>query len=82
MINAANNKPYSATVSLILHVNENEYELAKTGPSRVFLRTPVELPPCDGTLSINIDGNITTEKVRLPNGASIDSAGVTIEHHE
>ncbi|MEZ6128329.1 MAG: hypothetical protein R3C59_06585 [Planctomycetaceae bacterium] len=76
MIDIAN-KPYSANVQLVLHVNGQDYPLAKVGPDRIYLRTPVNLPPCEGTLSINIDGHLTQQQlIRLPEGASADSAGV------
>ncbi|MEZ6132510.1 MAG: hypothetical protein R3C59_27920 [Planctomycetaceae bacterium] len=73
---AVNNKPYSATVQLTLHVAGQDYELAKVGPDRVSLRKPIDLPPCEGMLSINIDGNITQHTVRLPEGASAESPSV------
>lgn len=75
MIDIAN-KPYSASVQLILHVNGHDYALAKIGPNRIYLRTPVDLPPCEGTLSINIDGHVTQQTIRLPEGASVNSPGV------
>lgn len=73
MINAANNKPYSASVQLLLHVNGQNYELAKVGPNRVVLRNAVQLPPCEAMLSINIDGETTQQTISLPHGASADS---------
>ena len=73
MINAVNNKPYSATVQLILHVNGQDYELAKVGPSRIVLRNAIQLPPCEATLSISIDGETTQQTIQLPVGASADS---------
>ncbi len=73
MINAVNNKPYSATVQLILHVNGQDYELAKVGPSRIVLRNAIQLPPCEATLSIRIDGETTQQTIQLPVGASADS---------
>ena len=76
MIVAVNNKPYSATVQLTLHVDGQDYELAKVGPDRVSLRQPIDLPPCEGTLSINIDGHVTRQNIRLPEGASAESPSV------
>ena len=73
MINAVNNKPYSAIVQLILHVNGQDYELAKVGPSRIVLRNAIQLPACEATLSICIDGQVTQQTIQLPDGASADS---------
>jgi hypothetical protein len=73
MIHSANNKPCSATVHLTLQAGSVDYELAKVGRNRIVLRSAIELPACDGILSISIDGHTTQQSVRLPHGASVDS---------
>jgi len=40
---------------------------------RLILRTAINLPPGNGTLSINIDGETTQQPIHLPHGASSDS---------
>jgi hypothetical protein len=73
MIHSANNKSCSATVNLTLHAVGVDHELAKVGRNRIVLRSAIELPPCDGVLSITIDGHTTQQSIRLPQGASVDS---------
>lgn len=69
-------KPHSADVRLTLRVNSEDYELAKVGPNRVFLRKPVVLPSCDAELIISVDGRISSRQIFLPNGASVTSKAV------
>lgn len=82
MIVSLNNKPYSANVTLSLHAMGRSLDLAKVGPDRITFRVPTELPPCDAVLSVCIDGNTTEQRLRLPDGASVDSASVRVERSE
>ena len=70
--------PHSADVRLTLGINSTDYELAKVGPRRVYLRTHIELPPCTGELIISVDGRISNKQITLPNGASANSQAVVI----
>lgn len=69
---------HSADVRLTLRINSTDYELAKFYRGQVFLRTPVELPPCTPVLIISVDGRISSKQITLPNGASANSRAVVI----
>jgi hypothetical protein len=66
MIHSANNKSCSATVNLTLHAVGVDHELAKVGRNRIVLRSAIELPPCDGVLSITIDGHTLNSQFGCP----------------
>ena len=61
---------------MTLQIGDATLDVAQATPNGIYLRTPVNLPPCEGTLSINIDGNITQRTVRLPEGAIAESTCV------
>jgi len=75
MITASHNRSHSASIRMTLQIADATLDVAQVTPNRLYLRTPVDLPPCEGTLSINIDGQLNTHTIRLPEGASADSAG-------
>ncbi|MEQ9410325.1 MAG: hypothetical protein RIK87_21490 [Fuerstiella sp.] len=76
MITASQNGSHSAIVRMTLQVADAALEVAQVTPNRIFLRTPVDLPPCEGILSISIDGHVTQRNIRLPDGASGESSEV------
>lgn len=44
--------------------------LAQVGPEFVIAKTPIELPPCDATIVVVVDGNARRSLIRLPRGMS------------
>ena len=68
---------YSASVRLELWINDVAHELAEIGPTWVYLREPLSLPPCAGEVVMTVDGHRETWPVALPNGCSPDSPTVT-----
>lgn len=69
-------KPHSADVRLTLGVNGNDYDVAKVGPDRIFMRTAIGLPVTDAELLISVDGRVTTSQIQLSNGASVNCQAV------
>ena len=57
-------------------MNDVAYELAEIGPTWVYLREPLSLPPCDAEVVMTVDGHRETWPVALPNGCSLDSPTV------
>lgn len=64
---------YSGVVKLRLRVGDLEYRLSRTGPNYIGFRDPVELPPCEGVVIMNIDDREHRWSVRLT-GGSFDSS--------
>jgi hypothetical protein len=73
------NGSYSAEVGLSLQMNGVVVPLHKVGPSRVIMRTPVDLPAGHAELTVSVDGVPETSRIHLPNGASALSAAIEIE---
>lgn len=62
---------YSASVEAFLIVGEQHIRLAKTGPDKIVLVEPRELPPgTEGGLVIIVDGHRDSRAVVLDEGAS------------
>jgi hypothetical protein len=61
--------PYSADVRISLEVGGSVYNVAKIGPTRIMVREPVDIGPCDAVLVTTIDGQLRRMQIRLPNGA-------------
>ena len=70
---------YSTLSFADLQANGETYSLAQIAPDFIVFRTPVELPPCEGTIVIRTDGERTERRVRLINGASRDSDLAAVE---
>jgi len=70
---------YSTLSYFDLHANGETYSLAQIAPDFIVFRTPVELPPCEGTIVIRSEGEQTERRVRLVNGASRDSDLAAVE---
>jgi hypothetical protein len=60
---------HSTRVRMTLLVDGVSYEVAQVGPDYLIFREPVQLSPCEGLLSIAIDGNERLRTVRLTDGA-------------
>lgn len=64
---------YSAKVRLTLLVEEASLDLAEIGPELIYLRHPIDLPPCDATILMTVDGREHRWKVYLPDGLSANA---------
>ena len=73
------NGSYSADVELSLRIDQTVFPLHKISPTRAVLRHPVDLAAGPAELVVSVDGNDEISNVRLPLGASVESAFVQIE---
>ena len=64
---------YSADVRLQLCLPDVVLELAQIGPDRLILDAPVDHPPCEAEVVMQIDGNERRWPVFLPSGISRNS---------
>ncbi len=73
-------KSHSAIVTLLLEGEGWSTRLSHVGPEAVVAKTPIELPPCEATLVITVDGTIERTRVRLPGGmtSSIEETPIQI----
>jgi hypothetical protein len=70
---------YSASVEAFLIVADQHIRLAKTGPEKIVLVEPCELPPgTTGELEIIVDGHRDSRSVVLDEGAT--SGGREVRH--
>ena len=76
VITTSQNGSHSASVRHTLCAAGRDVEVAQVTPDRIYLRTSIDLPPCDAMLFISIDGQVTEQRIRLPEGASADSPAV------
>jgi hypothetical protein len=53
--------------------------VAQLGPGMLFLDSPCNCPPAEGSIVFRVDGSERSWGVYLPNGASSDSKKVAIE---
>ena len=65
---------YSADVRGYLAVGSQRLELAKVGPQRCFVQSPLDLPPGAAELVLSINGDERRWQVFLPGGVSRDSS--------
>jgi hypothetical protein len=61
---------YSARVELTLTIGDTVHPLGAVGSDSICFRHPPHLPPCEGTLTVTIDGEPHATRVALPRGAS------------
>lgn len=74
MFQAARAPGYSATVDLKLIVGERTLELGQIGPGMICLREPFNLPCCEATVVMTVEGRERHWPVFLPDGLSRSSA--------
>lgn len=60
---------HSTDVRLVLTIAGTRHEVAQVGPDYLIFREPVDLPPCEGVLSIEVDGVERRRTIRLEDGA-------------
>ena len=78
MLKPSHNGSHSASVRMTLQIGEDSLDVTQATPDRIFLRQPVDLPPCEGVLDIEIDGQKTSKMVRLPHGANESDRSVEV----
>ncbi|MCC7423820.1 MAG: hypothetical protein IT428_26440 [Planctomycetaceae bacterium] len=61
---------YSARVELTLTIGDGTHSLGAVDPDSIRFRHPPHLPPCEGTLTVTIDGHPHSTRVSLPRGSS------------
>lgn len=64
---------HSSEVRLHLLVGDRQFELASIGPERIRLRAPVELPPCEAEVVMQVDTQEHRWAIILPDGVSAGS---------
>ena len=60
---------YSAEVALSLVVGEQTLPLSHVAPHFVILSNPVDLPPCQAEVVVDVDGDILRRSVFLVDGS-------------
>ncbi|MGQ0636166.1 MAG: hypothetical protein ACT4QC_16255 [Planctomycetaceae bacterium] len=73
MTGATRGNGYSATVKLDLEVGDRLISLHQIGPGTIWLREPIDLPPCDAIVVMHIDDHEQRWPVYLPDGLSRES---------
>jgi len=64
---------YSPEIRLDFQINGKSWELAEIGPDFFTIRNPLDLPPCEGVVVMQVDGRETRWPVFLMDGISKDS---------
>ncbi len=59
---------YSPALRITLEVEGRVLDVASTGPGFLVLRTQIDLDAADGILHVDIDGDVNSRLLRLPNG--------------
>jgi hypothetical protein len=69
---------HSAQVNMHLLVNGFSLDVAQMGPDFVLVDTPVNHPPAEASLVLQVDKSERRWNVKLPNGISADTKRVAI----
>ena len=70
---------HSAEVQMRLTVNGSTFPISHMGPDFVRLRESVEQPPCNGNISLVIDGHESVWSVHLPQGVQSGASRIAVE---
>lgn len=73
-----NHGGHSAQVNMRLLINGRSLRVAQMGPDYLFLDAPVDHPPANASLVLQVDGNERQWSVNLPCGVSSASKRVVI----
>ncbi|MEX0887187.1 MAG: hypothetical protein WD009_12200 [Phycisphaeraceae bacterium] len=79
MPDANSSTGHSPLVRLSLEVQGREFLLRQVAPAWVILAQPADLSPCEGVVTVSIDGREHRRAVSLPGGISANSTRVPIE---
>jgi hypothetical protein len=69
---------HSARVKMQLVINGGSIRVAQMGPDFLLLDEPIDHPPADASVVLQVDGRERRWNVLLPNGISAASKRVTI----
>jgi hypothetical protein len=69
---------HSAIVKIRMHINGHTIDVAKMGPDYVVANSPVDHPPGEAMLYMQVDRNESNWKVHLPHGISAQSQRIAI----
>jgi hypothetical protein len=78
MIALSSQGGHSAQVKMQLLVNGSSLSVAQMGPDFLLVDAPIDHPPTDARLVLQVDQSERRWNVRLPNGISADSTRVAI----
>ena len=73
MSDASSFSGYSPPIRITLEAGGSQFDVAAMGPDHVVLRSPRQLPPMTATLIVNVDGQETIRRVKLPEGINAAS---------
>ena len=59
---------YSADVRIELYLNGTGLGVAQLGRDYLILKSPLDHPPAEGELSIQVDGHLRRWRITLPEG--------------
>jgi hypothetical protein len=68
MIAEQSHGAYSAHVEMQLIINGISYSITHMGPDFLFVESPVEVPPGEATIVLQVDQSERRWNVRLPDG--------------
>jgi len=69
---------HSAQVKMRLLVGGHSIPVAQLGPDFVLLESPVNHPPADASMILQVDGSERSWSMRLPHGISAGTKRVAI----
>ena len=69
---------HSAQVNMLLIINGLTLPVAQMGPDFVILDTPINHPPADASLVLQVDQSESRWNVHLPKGISVGEERVEI----
>jgi hypothetical protein len=79
MVSLDSTPRHSAVVRMTLETAGQSIRVAQMGPDFLILKESVELPPCSGIVTLEVDDSIQTFEVNFPNGISHGKKRVEIE---
>lgn len=74
----ASQSGHSAFVNMQLLINGGSVRIAQMGPDFLLLDEPIDHPPTDATIVLQVDESERRWKVRLPHGLSAASRRAAI----
>lgn len=72
---------YSTVAEFELVAGGRSYRPSHVSRDFIILDRPADIPPCDADLYIRVEGEEMHRRIRLPQGASVDSDRVVIERY-
>ena len=72
---------FSRVAEAELIANGRSYAPSHVSRHYIILKQPADIPPCDADLYIRVEGEEMHRRIRLPQGASVESDRVVIERY-